>query len=138
MAALLSMSFAALSTASVQEPVEPRQGSIWRTVLNRMPDEPSAPGGPWVTEVFVEPDAQGTGVGRALFARSIYLMGGVTLAAARGRGVYKALVAARLAFAREHGVALATSHARSETSAPILERLGFETLCHYENYNFTP
>jgi GNAT superfamily N-acetyltransferase len=74
----------------------------------------------------------------ALFARSIYLMGGVTLAAARGRGVYKALVAARLAFARGRGVALATSHARSETSAPILERLGFETLCHYDNYNFTP
>ena len=74
----------------------------------------------------------------ALFARSIYLMGGVTLAPARGRGVYKALVAARLAVAREQGVALATSHARLETSAPILERLGFETLCYYDTYNFTP
>lgn len=74
----------------------------------------------------------------AIFARSIYLIGGVTLAAARGRGVYKALVAARLAFARERGVPLATSHARSDTSAPILERLGFETLCHYDNYSFTP
>ena len=76
--------------------------------------------------------------GAAMFARSIYLLGGVTLAAFRGRGLYKALVAARLAFARERGVPLATSHARSDTSAPILERLGFETFCHYDNYNFTP
>jgi GNAT superfamily N-acetyltransferase len=40
-------------------------------VLNRMPEHDHSPGGPWVTEVFVEPDAQGTGVGRALFARSV-------------------------------------------------------------------
>lgn len=76
--------------------------------------------------------------GGAIFARSIYLMGGVTLAAFRGRGLYKALVAARLAFARGRGVTLATSHARSDTSAPILAGLGFETFCHYDNYNFTP
>jgi hypothetical protein len=74
----------------------------------------------------------------AIFDRSIYLIGGVTLEALRGRGLYKALVAARLAFARERGVPLATSHARSDTSAPILARLGFETLCHYDNYSFTP
>ncbi|MBA3502025.1 MAG: GNAT family N-acetyltransferase [Myxococcota bacterium] len=76
--------------------------------------------------------------GAAIFARSIYLIGGVTLEAFRGRGLYRALVSARLAFARERGVSLATSHARADTSAPILERLGFETLCHYDNYSFTP
>lgn len=31
----------------------------------------ASPGGPWVTEVFVEPDQQGHGVGRALFARAV-------------------------------------------------------------------
>jgi GNAT superfamily N-acetyltransferase len=76
--------------------------------------------------------------GAATFDRSIYLLGGVTLEAFRGRGMYKALVAARLAFARARGVSLATSHARADTSAPILARLGFETLCHYDNYSFTP
>jgi GNAT superfamily N-acetyltransferase len=76
--------------------------------------------------------------GAAIFDRSIYLIGGVTLEAFRGRGLYKALVAARLAFARDRGVPLATSHARSDTSAPILARLGFETLCHHDNSSFTP
>ena len=40
-------------------------------VVNRMPEHDESPGGPWVTDVFVEPDAQGTGVGRALFARTV-------------------------------------------------------------------
>jgi GNAT superfamily N-acetyltransferase len=40
-------------------------------VVNRMPEHDESPGGPWVTDVFVEPDAQGGGVGRALFARTI-------------------------------------------------------------------
>ena len=70
----------------------------------------------------------------AMFPRSVYLIGGVTLAAFRGRGLYRALVAARLAHARARGILLATSHARAETAAPILERLGFETLCRYDNF----
>lgn len=69
----------------------------------------------------------------AVFERSVYLMGGVTLARFRGRGLYRALVAARMADA---GVPLAISHARASTSAPILERLGFETFCYYDNYSF--
>lgn len=40
-------------------------------VVNRMPDHDGSPGGPWVTDVFVEPDAQGRGIGRALFARAV-------------------------------------------------------------------
>jgi GNAT superfamily N-acetyltransferase len=76
--------------------------------------------------------------GAVLFPRSMYLIGGVTLAAFRARGLYRALVAARLALARQRGVQLATSIARVETSAPILEGLGFESLCRYDNYVFTP
>ena len=68
------------------------------------------------------------------FARSAYLIGGVVLASYRGRGLYRALVRARLAHARARGITLATSHAREATSAPILEKLGFETVCRFPMY----
>jgi len=68
------------------------------------------------------------------FPRSAYLIGGVVLPAFRGRGLYRALVAARLAHARARGLTLATSHAREHTSAPILERMGFETICRFPMY----
>jgi len=60
---------------------------------------------------------------------AIYLTGGNVLPAYRGRGVYRALIAARLADAR--GARLAATHARVQTSAPILERLGFVTALAY-------
>jgi GNAT superfamily N-acetyltransferase len=60
--------------------------------------------------------------------RSGYFVGGVVLPCARGRGVYRALVAARLAFLRARGVPYAVTQAREATSAPLLEHLGFETL----------
>jgi GNAT superfamily N-acetyltransferase len=43
----------------------------------------------------------------------------------RGRGVYRALVHARMTDARERGARLALAHAREKTSSPILQRLGF-------------
>ena len=55
------------------------------------------------------------------------LYGGGTDPAWRGRGVYRALVAARAAEARALGVRYLFVDAR-ETSRPILERLGFEPL----------
>jgi GNAT superfamily N-acetyltransferase len=68
------------------------------------------------------------------FARSAFLMGGVVLPSYRGRGLYRALVHARLAHARARGITLATSHAREATSAPILERIGFDTVCRFPMY----
>ncbi|HEU4537837.1 MAG TPA: GNAT family N-acetyltransferase [Polyangiaceae bacterium] len=65
------------------------------------------------------------------FPRSAYLLGGVVLPRFRRRGLYRALVGARLADARARGIALATSHAREETSAPLLEREGFRTVCRF-------
>jgi len=56
------------------------------------------------------------------------------LADYRGRGLYRALVQARLAHARARGITLATSHAHEATSAPILETLGFETVCRFPMY----
>ncbi|HVV84192.1 MAG TPA: GNAT family N-acetyltransferase [Kofleriaceae bacterium] len=61
--------------------------------------------------------------------RATCLVGGVVLPAARGRGVYRAMVARRLADAAAAGVSLAVTLARATTSAPILERLGFATVC---------
>lgn len=43
----------------------------------------------------------------------------------RGRGVYRALVRARLADASSRGATLALVHAKEQTSSPILQRLGF-------------
>lgn len=55
--------------------------------------------------------------------------GAFVLPSHRGRGICRALVAIRIADAAARRVALATSHARPERSAPILARLGFETIC---------
>lgn len=63
-----------------------------------------------------------------------YLLGTQVLEAARGLGAYRALVAARLAFLRERGIAYAVTHAREATSAPMLERFGFETLFRSKCY----
>ena len=63
--------------------------------------------------------------------RSAFLMGGVVLPEYRGRGLYRALVHARIAHAHARGIGLVTSHAREQTSAPILEKMGFETVCRF-------
>src|SRR5690606_19789114 len=62
--------------------------------------------------------AAGT-AGFILKPRSAYLVGGNVLAAHRGRGVYRALLDARLTRLAALGVPLATTQARVQTSAPI-------------------
>jgi GNAT superfamily N-acetyltransferase len=69
----------------------------------------------------------GTG-GVLLRERAGYLVGTSVVEAARRSGAYRALVAARLAWLRDRGIAYAVTHAREATSAPALEHLGFETL----------
>lgn len=72
------------------------------------------------------------GVGAyALAGTTAYQMGAVVLPAFRRRGVYRALVAARLADAACRGATLATSQARAETSAPLLAKLGFDVVCRF-------
>ena len=68
------------------------------------------------------------------FTHSTYLTGGVVLPAFRGRGLYRALVAARLRDAAASRIAIATTHARVSTSAPILERVGFSTVCDLTSF----
>ena len=62
-----------------------------------------------------------------------FLMGAVVLPRLRGRGVYRALVRARLDDAATHGIPLAMSHAGA-MSSPILARLGFVTECAFDMY----
>jgi GNAT superfamily N-acetyltransferase len=54
----------------------------------------------------------------------LLLFGGATLPAARGRGGYRALVAARAREAADRGTPVLVTHA-GQMSRPILERLGF-------------
>lgn len=65
------------------------------------------------------------------FAHSAYLVGGVVLPEFRGKGLYRALVAARLRDAAARGLSLATSHAMADTSAPLLLRMGFVEVCRF-------
>ncbi|MGA0602580.1 GNAT family N-acetyltransferase [Caulobacter sp. KR2-114] len=65
------------------------------------------------------------------------LYGGGTDPAFRGRGVYRALVAARADEARRLGVRYLTVDAR-ETSRPILQRLGFTPLATITGWEIHP
>jgi GNAT superfamily N-acetyltransferase len=58
----------------------------------------------------------------------VSLFGGSTLPEARGRGAYRALVAARWQDAVERGTPLLVTQA-GRMSRPILERLGFRAVC---------
>ena len=53
------------------------------------------------------------------------LWGGAVMESARGQGVYRAILAARLAYAAAHGATMALVKGRIETSGPILRRAGF-------------
>jgi GNAT superfamily N-acetyltransferase len=79
-------------------------------------------------------DGEPTGVGRALFAAdcpAVLMIGGGVLPAARGRGVYRALVRARWDDAVAAGTPALVTHA-GVMSRPILERLGFQAVAEQE------
>lgn len=72
--------------------------------------------------------AGGTAAGAAgltMAAGVAQLWGGSVVEAARGQGVYRALLAARLDYGAAHGATMALVKARVETSGPILRRAGF-------------
>jgi len=86
----------------------------------------------WLARIDGEPVG---GANHAVFERSAYLMGGVILPEARGRGAYRSLIAARLAQISATGVRLVTIQAIAETSAPILARLGFTTIAELDVFH---
>jgi GNAT superfamily N-acetyltransferase len=67
----------------------------------------------------------------------IVLLGGAaTVPEHRGRGIYSALVAKRLADARADGRSAAVIQADRATSAPICAKLGFREVCAMEFYSW--
>jgi acetyltransferase (GNAT) family protein len=74
-------------------------------------------------------DGEIVGSGSAAYlAGCVYLLGGNVTEAARGRGVYRALVRARWDEAVARGTPALVVQA-GQMSRPILERLGFDTVC---------
>ncbi|HEY2576976.1 MAG TPA: hypothetical protein VGI74_11765 [Streptosporangiaceae bacterium] len=73
---------------------------------------------------FVDGEPACTG-GCTIVNRVAQFWGGATRPALRGRGAYRAILARRMAVAREHGATLALVKGVVETSAPILRRIGF-------------
>ncbi|MFD9321688.1 GNAT family N-acetyltransferase [Streptomyces sp. NPDC060053] len=65
------------------------------------------------------------------------LLGGSTLVEWRGRGIYRALIDARVALAAERGVPYLHVDA-SPDSAPLLRRLGFQAITMMTPYVWTP
>jgi len=65
------------------------------------------------------------------------LWGGGVIPEARGRGAYRATVAARLRYAVDHGATMALVKGRIETSGPILRRLGFDVYGQESSYVVT-
>jgi GNAT superfamily N-acetyltransferase len=71
---------------------------------------------------------EGTPVGAAGISQPgsvTRLWGGAVSERARGRGVYRALLDARIRYGREHGATMALVKGRVQTSGPILHRAGF-------------
>jgi GNAT superfamily N-acetyltransferase len=81
-----------------------------------------------------EPAAGG---GCGIVGQVARLWGAGTRPAFRGRGAYRALLAARIALAREHGATLALVKGRVETSGPILRRAGFTAYGEERSYCLT-
>jgi GNAT superfamily N-acetyltransferase len=83
--------------------------------------------------VFVDGEpAAGGGCG--IVGQVARLWGAGTRPAYRGRGAYRALLAARIALAREHGATLALVKGRVQTSGPILRRAGFTAYGEERSY----
>jgi GNAT superfamily N-acetyltransferase len=88
--------------------------------------------GRWVQSFAAYLDGRMVGCARSAYLEgAVLLIGGAVLPDARGRGAYRALVRARWDDAVERDSPALIVHAGS-MSRPILERLGFETVCELE------
>ncbi|GLW57000.1 GNAT family N-acetyltransferase [Kitasatospora phosalacinea] len=81
-------------------------------------------GGGGTLVAYVDGEPAGTG-GVALVDGVARLTGGAVVPARRGRGVYRALLAARLSYAAAHGARMALVKGNPATSGPILQKAGF-------------
>jgi hypothetical protein len=94
-----------------------------------MPSEASPPPDPNNLVYLAFLDGEPVARGSASFSeRGATLFGGSTLPEARGRGAYRALVAARWRDAVARGTPVLVTQA-SPMSRPILAQLGFREVC---------
>jgi GNAT superfamily N-acetyltransferase len=91
----------------------------------RADDEPDPDNVVYLAYIDGKPVARASG---AFGEHGVTLFGGSTLPEARGRGAYRALVAARWQDAVDRGTPLLVTQA-GRMSRPILERLGFRAVC---------
>jgi hypothetical protein len=68
--------------------------------------------------------------------RVMLLGGSATLDEFRHRGIYTAMVAARLRAGAAHGCSTAVIQPVNITSAPVCERLGFRSVCELDLYGY--
>jgi hypothetical protein len=69
--------------------------------------------------------------------RGVFLIAGSTVAWARGRGLYRALVRARWDYAVERGTPALVTQSVPDTSYPILKKLGFVDVCDVQRVEDT-
>ncbi len=78
------------------------------------------------------------GVGSIVFGqRFACLRNGVVLPEHRRKGVFRSLVAARIAVLKERGVPVVAVHALKETSAPLYRSMRFEPVCDLTSYLYS-
>ena len=112
----------ALSAEQYTDEVRARRRQEARAHYERRKGGPSME---WLASIDGEP----VGHARAFPSpRGLLLDGAATLPSARGRGAYRALIAARWDEAVARGTPALVVQAQ-ETSRPILERCGFEVVC---------
>jgi GNAT superfamily N-acetyltransferase len=79
---------------------------------------------------LAELDGEPVGLGRSIYSdHGVFLIAGAVAEAARGRGVYRALVRARWDDAVQRGTPALVTEAMPDTSYPVLLRLGFTEVC---------
>jgi GNAT superfamily N-acetyltransferase len=116
---------------------------VWQDDRERTPDAVSAElagllesGSDIRVVVFIDGEAAASG-GCWVVGHVARLWGAGTRPAFRGRGAYRALLAARIAAARQHGATLALVKGRVETSGPILRRAGFTAYGEERSYSLS-
>lgn len=101
---------------------EPPEGRIAQITADNAASVPAGKGG--VAVAYTDGSPVGAG-GLDVVDGVARLWGGAVIESARGQGAYRALLAARLSYAVEHGATVALVKARTDTSSPILLRAGF-------------
>lgn len=119
------------------------EGEVWAEDMSWLADELVgllAADPDHVTIMVAEAGGEIISAGRLEIVRGTEfagLWGGATLPTWRGRGIYRALVAARALLAQARGVRYLQVDA-SDDSRPILERLGFAAVTTTTPYIWTP